>query len=690
MAITVDWPNKVIYIYKTDMTLIQTDPFDVYSLDLNQFRLTLKGLEDNIQGINWPKTHNHNPPFQIGGVELARTVEIVNEYTITFEDDQYAVNLVGANSNVGDRVNLNQVSVRPLNSAGLVHSSAIEFGEYADGIYVDVANTTGRARSGQIYPTGTLRQPTDNLADCMVIATAKGIGIINVIGDLTINSGAGYQDMVFRGQSRTKSSLTVNTAANVTNCEFLECDLQGTLDGGSTVKDSYVGTLNYVNGQITNCGLYGTITLDGSEEAVLANCYTIDQDNPPIIDMGGVGQDLAMPNYSGIVTIKNLTSDTEEVGVGLTGGMIILDSTVTAGTIIISGVGIIVDNSTGTADVNTDGLLNKELITKTQWDTVWLDTGSGNSGTAFPNGTASSPVDNITDALAIASANSIMKIHIHGSITLTGAVNGYTIESHSTDSASVNMNGQSVSSTAFKSVTLTGSASGHFDAIDCNLPSGFTNINCSLDNCTMAGTFVVASGETLNADRCTSSSGMVVNLNGDGNAGFANYSGIIVAANMTNAGSQFAVTGYYVATLMNTITAGNVYIAGVGILTDNSAGATVTERTLPSTVWDELADNHTTAGTFGAEISATVIADSLATSGSTDVLVKTSLTQADGFYDGMYLQVINSAGTAVRKIDSYTNADGAFHLNGALPFTPSIDDPVMVLSMVSDGRTGLA
>jgi hypothetical protein len=34
----------------------------------------------------------------------------------------YAVNLVGANSNVGEVTNVNMVSVRTSNSAGLVHS----------------------------------------------------------------------------------------------------------------------------------------------------------------------------------------------------------------------------------------------------------------------------------------------------------------------------------------------------------------------------------------------------------------------------------------------------------------------------------------------------------------------------------------------------------------------------------------
>jgi len=51
---------------------------------------------------------------------LARVVEIINGYTITFENTAYAVNIVGGNSNISDVVNLNLVSVRSANSAGYI------------------------------------------------------------------------------------------------------------------------------------------------------------------------------------------------------------------------------------------------------------------------------------------------------------------------------------------------------------------------------------------------------------------------------------------------------------------------------------------------------------------------------------------------------------------------------------------
>ncbi len=118
--ITINWATKVINIPQNDLILISPG---IYELNLDNFRLTLKDLEDDEEGMPFLRTHNHNTEVVVGGVTLARVIEIINGYTVTFEDGQYAVVLTGANSNVPDITNVNQVSVRSNNSAGLVVSS---------------------------------------------------------------------------------------------------------------------------------------------------------------------------------------------------------------------------------------------------------------------------------------------------------------------------------------------------------------------------------------------------------------------------------------------------------------------------------------------------------------------------------------------------------------------------------------
>lgn len=120
--ITINWLTKVITVPKADTTLLQTSPFELRELNLDTFRLALKDLEDDEAGMPYPHTHNHNTTVSVGGVTLARVVELINGYTVTFEPGAtpYGVNLVGANSNVADKTNLNHVQVRAANSAGLI------------------------------------------------------------------------------------------------------------------------------------------------------------------------------------------------------------------------------------------------------------------------------------------------------------------------------------------------------------------------------------------------------------------------------------------------------------------------------------------------------------------------------------------------------------------------------------------
>jgi len=113
---TIDWNNKLIFIPKSDLTLVQGS---VYKLDLNQFKADLGDIMDNSDGIVNDTIYLNNPPFELDGVTYARGLKIINGYKVEFEDGQYAVNLIGANSNVASVSVVNQVSIRPFNSAGL-------------------------------------------------------------------------------------------------------------------------------------------------------------------------------------------------------------------------------------------------------------------------------------------------------------------------------------------------------------------------------------------------------------------------------------------------------------------------------------------------------------------------------------------------------------------------------------------
>ncbi len=124
MTIAIDWAAQVISIQQVDLAFISGT---LYALDTDAFRLTLKGLEDDIDGMPFPDTHRHNTEVTIAGATYARFVEIINGYTVVFEDGQYAVRLDGSNNNIFDEgvIVRNQVSIIPTNSAGLISGVSI-------------------------------------------------------------------------------------------------------------------------------------------------------------------------------------------------------------------------------------------------------------------------------------------------------------------------------------------------------------------------------------------------------------------------------------------------------------------------------------------------------------------------------------------------------------------------------------
>jgi hypothetical protein len=113
--------TKIISVPQSYLTLISGT---LYELDTEQFRLDLKGLEESEEGMPFEDTHRHNTEVTVAGTTYARVIEIINGYSITFEDGQYSVRLVNSNNNFFDVengiLNQNQVQIIPGNAAGLI------------------------------------------------------------------------------------------------------------------------------------------------------------------------------------------------------------------------------------------------------------------------------------------------------------------------------------------------------------------------------------------------------------------------------------------------------------------------------------------------------------------------------------------------------------------------------------------
>lgn len=183
MAITIAWGTKIINIPQVDLTYISGS---LYELDVDDFRLTLKDLEDDEAGMPFLRTHNHNTEVTVAGTVLSRVVEIINGYTVTFQDGQYAVRLVGANNNISDVTNINQVSIRSNNSAGLI----------ADQAELTSTNVGAAVLDSTVEGTYTLKQVLR-----IISAVLAGKSSINDLG-------GGNAEVIFRNISDTLNRST--------------------------------------------------------------------------------------------------------------------------------------------------------------------------------------------------------------------------------------------------------------------------------------------------------------------------------------------------------------------------------------------------------------------------------------------------------------------------------------------------
>jgi len=336
-GISIDWDTYTIHIPKLFSAQIQTVPSEVRSMDLNLLRIALKDIEDSAVGMAYPDTHSHNTTIEVGGVILSRVIAILEPYTITFEDGPYAINLVGANSNVGDRVNVNQVSVRSANSAGLQDLSTLLASAYQGRVVLDVAN----GQSGTTRPIGTVGAPSNNLPDTRVILDTEGLAVVRVQGPLTIDTGDFSDGIVFEGQNPVSGSVVIQDLANVNSCEFRDLSVTGVVDNDNVFKNCLVSNVTSYDGTLKECGIAGSVSLGGEGDTTMEACYTIS--GTATINIGS-GSGLNLSLYSGNLNLANKTG-TDPTVVDMASGIVSIDSSCISGTIEVRGNGTLIDNS---------------------------------------------------------------------------------------------------------------------------------------------------------------------------------------------------------------------------------------------------------------------------------------------------------------------------------------------------------
>lgn len=340
MAISVDYstaPPWLITIPQSDLTL---ESGTKYKLTVDQFWLLLRDFTDNETTMARPVLYSRIPATS----STPSITEIdLTYYALQFEDGLYSVNIIEGNTNIREAEVKNQVSVNTNNTTGFIDPVFLQYSTYDGGVWIDAVGGT----AGTTYPTGTPAQKVSNMPDALTIAAEQGFESFFIVGDVTIDSGLDYTDKQFFGQGQNLSHFTVSSAADVLNCTFAGATISGTLDGSSKLDECIIDGLNFVSGVIENCILNpSTITLGGSAIAQFIDCESgVPGTGTPTIDCGGSGQPLSIRGYSGGIKLTNKTGP-EAVSIDLVSGQVKIDlTTVTNGTIVVRGVGKIINDA---------------------------------------------------------------------------------------------------------------------------------------------------------------------------------------------------------------------------------------------------------------------------------------------------------------------------------------------------------
>lgn len=343
--ITVDWAAspRVITVASPSAELTMQDLVDTCrEIESQQWNL------DDAHLLNAAGKENLG-----GGVKVGITVTL-NNARVAFEArpgpayDQcnisggnlVAIDDVGADTNPIEPTAFTQIVLANSSSATLSEQASIQYSSYSGGVSYDATSPY----SGTNYPVGTPQQPVNNVYDAADIALERGFTVGYLISDLTMATDLPLSGFTFLGSGKDRTLITIPDAADVSECTYLDAEVTGFLDGNNTLRDCLVSDLSYIKGFIEQCVLSpGTITLAGTEIAHFLDCYSGQPGvGTPTIDCGGSGQELAIRNYNGGIKLTN-KSGTENVSIDLNSGQVILDNTVTAGTVVVRGVGKLVD-----------------------------------------------------------------------------------------------------------------------------------------------------------------------------------------------------------------------------------------------------------------------------------------------------------------------------------------------------------
>lgn len=265
-----------------------------------------------------------------------------------------------------------QVILTTSSSATIQELEDIQFASYNNGVTIDLANKTGKATSGTVFPAGTLRQPSDNWTDTLAIANEVGLSKFYVLGDATIPLVLDFTDFVFEGESRGKTTLTILDGSLLNGSEFVSATLTGTFTSGNKVelRDCEIDMLSNIYGSLYDCGMEGTNSLVSGVKTEIVRGYSEVAGGAAtnILDINNA--ELFIRDYQGGIELRG-KNGISPVSIDMSSGQVIVNDNNSAGEITLRGIAKWTNESTyaGTTTIQNE-MINLNSIPASVWNAL--------------------------------------------------------------------------------------------------------------------------------------------------------------------------------------------------------------------------------------------------------------------------------------------------------------------------------
>ena len=203
-----------------------------------------------------------------------------------------------------------------------------------------------------IGENGTQRNPSNNIADLIIIATELNLKTI-VICDGTIILPSDMLGWQFYSTDPTNTLININ-GKDVSHTTFYRCQITGDFGDASTdtaiiaTNCAIIGTCTNLTGRFMDTGFGADITLGYSSITSVGVMFMVNCKNiaPTVIHMDAAYQQSIIGNsYNGILTIDGCDNSSSTINLSFMSGELLLPDTNIDGYAVIAGSVVLTDNS---------------------------------------------------------------------------------------------------------------------------------------------------------------------------------------------------------------------------------------------------------------------------------------------------------------------------------------------------------